>query len=184
MRIHWKAYSLGVTAAAILVVLSPGCGGSSGGGSGPTAPTIANIAGSWAGTYALESASGCGCVGDLFQTVIGVTLPLTLEIAQDGATFEGRVTDEEGVWCDLEGTVGSETFTASFTTCSDPDPGEVECLNGNRRNLIWGDTAIQGTVIGNRMTGTVLEEDECYNSNTGVLIGTLSVELGIELQRS
>jgi len=165
-----------------LVSLSTGCGGG-GGGSGPTAPTIAAIAGNWTGTYAAESASGCGCVADLFQTTIGLPFTLSMEISQDGSTFEGRLTDEEGVWCDLEGTVGSEAFNAEFTDCSETDPGDVECLNGNRRYVAWGQTTLQGTVIGNRMTGTVLEDDECFNSNTGAYIGVLSVRLGIELQR-
>lgn len=165
-----------------LVLLATGCGGG-GSSSGPTAPTIANVAGNWTGTYAAESASGCGCVGDLFQTIIGVPLTLTMEIQQNGSTFEGRLTDEDGVWCDLEGTVGSEAFNAEFTSCSETDPGEVECRNGIQRYVAWGRTTLQGTVIGNRMTGTVLEEDECFTSNKDEFLGVLTVRLGIDLQR-
>ena len=183
MRVHWNAYSFHVAAGSVLVLIALGCGGSSGGSTSPTAPTIAEMAGNWTGTYAAESASGCGCVANLLQTIVGVRVPFSMQISQNGATFEGRLTDEEGVWCDLEGTVSSGTFSASFTTCSEPDPGEVECPNGSRRNLVWGHTTVEGTVIGNQMTGTVFEEDECYNSNNGEYIGMVSVQLGIELQR-
>jgi hypothetical protein len=106
-----------------------------------------------------------------------------MEISQNGSTFDGRLTDEDGVWCDLEGTVGSETFTAEFTTCSETDPGEVECVNGNRRYVAWGHTTLQGAVMGNRMTGTIFEDDECFTSNKGEFLGVLSVQLEIELHR-
>lgn len=170
------------TACVWLVTLATGCGGG-GGGSGPTAPSIADIAGNWTGTYTTDAASGCGCVAELVQSTIGLPSALSMEVSQNGTTFEGRLTDEEGVWCDLEGTVGSQAFDAEFTACSEEDPGEVECLNGNRLYVAWGHTALQGNVIGNRITGTVLEDDECFNSDTGEYIGVLSVQLGIEMQR-
>ena len=185
MRAPWKAHSIYVAAGSILVLIAFGCSGGGGGGgsTSPTAPTLNELAGNWTGTYAVESASGCGCVANLLQTIVGVRAPLSMEISQNGAAFEGRLTDEEGVWCDIEGTVGAGTFSASFTTCSEPDPGEVECPNGARRNLVWGHTTVEGTIVGNRITGTVFEEDECYQSGNGNFIGMVSVQLDLELQR-
>lgn len=169
-------------ACVLLCSIATGCGGS-GGGSGPTAPTIANVAGVWTGTYMAESASGCGCVSELIEPTIGAPFTLSMEISQSGSTFQGRLTDEDGVWCDLEGTVGSEAFNAEFTNCSQTDPGEVECLNGNRRYVAWGTTTLRGTVMGDRMTGTIFEDDECFDSDTTDHIGVLSVQLGFALQR-
>ena len=183
MGVHWRAYSIYVAAGTVLVLTALGCGGSGGGSTSPTAPSLNELAGNWTGTYAVESASGCGCVANLLQTIVGVRAPLSMEISQNGAAFEGRLTDEEGVWCGIEGTVGAGTFSASFTTCSEPDPGEVECPNGTRRYLAWGTTTVEGTVIGNQVTGTIFEEDECYHSGNGEFIGMVSVQLDIELQR-
>jgi len=179
MKLCLKYLSVFASTGVLLIFLNSGCGGgggSGGGGGGPTAPTIADVAGSWAGELTLESATGCGCVGSLFQLFVGISEDYTMEISQDGAAIQSTWTSvETGEWCRFTGTVGSESFRAEGTGCLTEEELDVECLNGNRRDLEWTGSTWQGTVLANEITGTFDETWDCFDSATNDAKGTLTL---------
>ena len=164
----------------MFVVFNSGCGGGGGGGggpAGPTAPTIADVAGYWSGSVTLESIDGCGCVGSTIQMLIGISDQSFIDISQNGSTIQGRWTSQgSGEWCDITGTVGSESLTAEVTSCVIEVINEVECLNGALRDLHWTGASFQATVFGNDMTGTAIETWDCFNSNNDKPAGTLTLQ--------
>jgi hypothetical protein len=186
-KLYWKCLSVCVSAGLLLIFLNSGCGGgggSGGGAVGPTAPTIADVAGNWYGSFALESATGCGCIGSAVQLAIGLSFESTMEISQSGAAAQGRwISPGAAEWCDFAGTVGSESLHAEATGCMTVEETDVECMNGNRRDLHWAGATLQATVFGNDMNGTLVETWDCFHSHTGEPKGTLTLNGRIEQER-
>lgn len=167
--------------ATLLLVALPGCGG--GGGGGPTAPSTANVAGLWVGVQTLTGASGCGCVGSIYRSLIGFTTNYTAQINQTGPSITARSTNTEtGLWCDSTGTVGSETFTLNAVNCA-AEGFRMTCLNGQKRDLFMVSASSQGTVSGNRASGTGSETWNCYNSWTGASAGVLNLQTTFQMDR-
>lgn len=181
MTKHWwinLTAALGI--AAILVLFNFGCGGGSGGGGGgggPTAPTIADVDGYWSGSLTLESVGGCSCIGSVLQLFVGLAEESFIDISQSGSAIQGRWTSQgSGEWCDVTGTVGSESLSVEATSCVTEVITEVECLNGALRDLHWTGATLQATVFGNDMSGTAIETWDCSNSKNGEPAGTLTLQ--------
>ena len=178
----------GITVVGTLVVLLvSGCGGGGGDGGGavgPTAPTIADVSGSWSGSYTLESATGCGCIGATTQLLIGLAVTSSTEISQNGTAIQGTW---KSPWtaelCDFEGTVGSESLNAEATGCVLEEYLDMECPNGSRRDLHWSSSTLQATALGNDMNGTLMESWDCSDGRTGEPKGTLILHGRIQQRR-
>jgi len=158
-------------------------GGGDGGGGGPTEPTIAQMGGVWSGVSNLKSATGCGCIGAAYQTIIGFTANYTAQINQSGSAITARTTNNEtGLWCDSTGTVGSETFALNAVECA-AGSLRLTCQNGNMRDLFLVSAGLQGSVFGNNASGTTSETWNCFNSKTGAAAGVLTLQAEFKLNR-
>lgn len=187
MKLCWKYLSVFASTGLLLIFLNSGCGGGSGGGGGsvgPTAPTIADVAGSWTGSYTLESATGCGCVGSITQLLVGLTVASNTEISQSGSAIQGTLTSPwSAELCEFTGTVGSESIGAEATGCVIEEYPGMECPDGQRRDLYWSSATLQATAFGNDMNGTLVESWDCFHSGNGQPKGTLTLQGRIEQRR-
>ena len=167
----------------LLIVLQSCSKGGIPGPTAPPAPTIANVAGVWAGVSTLTSATGCGCVGAAYQAWIGNTANSTAQINQNGSAITARITDDTtGLWCDSTGTIGSETFVLNTTDCASGGL-RITCSNGNKRDIFQVSGSRQGTVSGNSASGTGGDTYNCYNSITGANAGVLNLGISFRMNR-
>jgi hypothetical protein len=183
--------------AAIPLLLCAACDSGSGGTTGtlsvPTAPTppFTDISGLWNLYAALESASGCGCIGDEFardaHTVNGWSSfgDVEWEISQNGQAILGSYSGES-IRCDFAGSFDGTFFSATVIEC-ETEERSVECANGNPRTLVLEDSNWQGTPSTeggvDRIHGTWIESWSCFNSRNGEDLGSLTLQSAFELNR-
>jgi len=174
IRLSWKITTGSVAAASALLVFSWACGG--GGNRGPTAPSFADVSGEWSGRTTLEAASGCGCLSDNFADVIGIDKYTVWDISQNGAAIQGRFWDDWfWSWCDVTGTVGSESFHAESTSCEQEEVERTCDENGVRRDLVLASISWQGTVGDIYVTGNWVMTWDCFNPRNGKAKGALTL---------
>ena len=136
------------------------------------------------GSYTLEFAEGCGCVGSVAQLLIGLTVGTATEITQDGSAIQGTLTSPwTAELCDFTGTVGSESLSAEATGCVIEKTPDMECPNGDRRDLYWSSTTLQATAFGNDMNGTLIETWDCFKTGSGEPRGSLVLQGLVEQER-
>lgn len=170
-------------AVVVLVVAGGGCGGSSGGGSPTEPPAVLQVAGTWTGTSTLESAAGCGCVGEAFEILAGLPFPQVMQIVQNGSSIQGQLGTDENA-CEFSGTVGSQSLSATYESCGAGTNIEgFECLNGNRRDLVFTGGRLEATVTGNDMNGSQVETVDCFHPTSGEKLGAMRVEGRLSLRR-
>ena len=160
-----------------LVILCAGCGGSD----SPTSPSTppSQLAGTWAFTLQLTSASGGECVGADLQ---GQSLrdTGTLEISQNGASLTATLrSDLVGGACSYGGTATGNSFVLNLTGC---DAGTVQvgylCASGGIRDIEYTTNAINATVSGTQATGTSVETYNVNVGNTSTRVGVLTMNWG------
>src|SRR5260370_20938652 len=89
------------SACTVSTVILAGCGG---GSTGPTSPApLANVAGTWSGTYTKTVTACAACIGRQPSTV-----PAMAQITQSGATISGTLNH-----CSFHGTVSDTTISCT-----------------------------------------------------------------------
>ena len=181
---------------AALLLVGAACDNGSSGTSGTldliTAPTtpITDLTGHWALYAALESASGCGCVGvklaGTAHTDDGWKSfgEFEWEIAQNGQMILGSY-DDNGR-CDFMGSFDTTSFSATVFECETMDRNEV-CANGKSRTLVLDSSTLQGAPSVEdgvqRIQGTWTETWSCFDSLSGRALEGLNLQYTFELNR-
>ena len=165
----------------LILALSAACGSDS----APTAPSIAQIAGVWRGSVTTASVSGGECLGPTFASQIGGTSQVSAAISQSGASISSTITSiTSGSNLVYTGSVGASAVQLTFSTCSACNTIGARCPNSTAlRDIKIQSSSINGTVVGNGITGT---ESELYNvfiSGTSTSLGTLTINNSFSLTR-
>ena len=159
------------------VSFSVGC---SRGPSAPSDPSIAQVAGVWAGVVLQTSVTGGECVS-LFAN--GSVDRYTFTIAQSGSSLTATASSQAtGQSCMYSGTAGSNTVSLEATNCT-PGGFMVTC-NGAPRDVYVTSRRFAGTVGGNTMSGTTGENWNVFVGGTTTdLLGIVAVNRSFTLAR-
>jgi len=136
----------------------------------PTAPSVTTltpllmpkVGGLWAGTLTFTDVTGgtgivrtagsLECVGQTFAAVIGQSNDSSLQITQDGAKVEGRLTSSEtGLACTYSGTIGANGGMALDATACSELPLVIRCMPDAQ-----GNTPVrQMVLVGSSLTASL-----------------------------
>ena len=159
------------------------CGGSSG-PTAPQGPQYAQVAGIWLRVETLTAASGGGCLGPAFATLVGTQTRYTVSITQTGSAISGTSTSlDTGTSCSFTGSVGEHAITATTTACDVVAVSGIPCLSGALRDVELVASGSSGSVSGSVITGTSAETYNTFSSNTGVSTGAMTLNSSFTMTR-
>src|SRR5712692_7239874 len=144
-------------------------------GSGPAAPSVLQVGGTWTGTATLTKAVGGECFEPTYAFFVGYEpAPMTFSISQNSSNLSSST---QG--CTLTGTAGLSTFllTATQSTCPEIQRNQLCPDNLTRRDIALVEQTISGSVTGNTMSVTIVEQDNVFAAGTATLVGTLSTTI-------
>lgn len=161
-----------------LLVLAWSCGGD--GGSSPTGPVWADKSGKYVGSFGVENASGCGCVGEGWSQ-FDFSNSMEWDIWQNSTSVEGSYFIEwdlgwtpKSTRCDFTGTL-DRTFSVASASC---DVAEVQmiCADGTPRDLVLKSLKWEGAVAGDDIYGDWTGTWDCFDPRTDAAAGVLTLD--------
>jgi hypothetical protein len=153
-------------------------------GSGPNAPSVAQVDGRWTGTSTLTSITGEECVAEQINNLVGVTVPFSLVFSQiaSNVTETSFATTPE---CFFTGTVGTSTIAlrATSASCHDLLRGFPCRGNAGSRDIGLIERTLSGTIAANKMSLTLIQRENVFIAGTPMLVGVVTTTNDITLSR-
>jgi hypothetical protein len=133
-----------------LIVVVAACGG----GTGPAAPSVLQIGGTWNVTATLASSIGGECLANAADLSIGATLQFPMQVTQSGSAVSSTMAS-----CSYAGTATADGFTLSLLPgpCTQLNANWIVCTNGAARLTQVVSRTLSFTVTGNAARGTRTE---------------------------
>jgi hypothetical protein len=131
------------------------------------------------------SVTGGECFAAIFQQAIGSVDQVTASISQAGSSVSTTVTvASTGGNFSYSGSVGQSALTATLNSCSACNVISARCPGtGVLRDIRLQTGAINGTVVGNSITGTESETFNVFVAGTTIPVGALVISNALNLTR-
>ena len=153
-------------------------------GDNPTAPSVAQVGGTWTGTGTLRTVSGGDCVAETVRAFVGQPGDFTMVITQNGTAL----TSNSLQGCPLTGTADASSFTLSGTapSCAPARERDWPCQpagSGVFRDLQMTERTITGTLSGTRNLMTVTDKDNVLLPGTATIVDVLTMTISADTTR-
>lgn len=170
----------------LLLVLLSACGGSSDPLRSPAeaSAVTGNAAGAWRGTATTTSVFQGECLGPIVGSLVGTTAPMSATVTQTGSSVSATaISPTSGASCSYSGTMGQTALVLTGTSCTASDLIGARCANGALRDVKWQTAAVNATVIGPGMNGTLSDTYNVFVAGTTQGVGTLTINTGFSLTK-